>query len=129
MPQTLEENYRETTQDVPKAALDRARRATLRDRLGKRFIRTMVGIGLVFVLAAVGLYYFAQASSYQSTDDAFIAAHSIEVAPKIGGKVESVPVRDNQLVKKGDLLVEIDPRDYDAQLDQKQAAGGRGKWE
>jgi membrane fusion protein, multidrug efflux system len=122
MPQTLEENYRETTQDVPKAVPDRARRATLRERLGKRFIRTMVGIGLVFVVAAAGLYYFAQAASYQSTDDAFIAAHSIQVAPKIAGKIESVPVRDNQLVNKGDLLVEIDPRDYDAQLEQKQAA-------
>ena len=122
MPQTLEENYRETTQDVPKAVPDRARRTTLRDRLGKRFIRTMVGIGLVFVVAAAGLYYFAQAASYESTDDAFIAAHSVEVAPKIAGKIESVPVRDNQLVNKGDLLVEIDPRDYDAQLKQKQAA-------
>jgi membrane fusion protein (multidrug efflux system) len=122
MPQTLEENYRETTQEVPKAVPDRARRATLRDRLGKRFIRTMVGIGLVFVVAAAGLYYFAHAASYESTDDAFIAAHSIEVAPKIAGKIESVPVRDNQLVNKGDLLVEIDPRDYDAQLKQKQAA-------
>lgn len=122
MPQTLEENYRETTQEVPKAVPDRARRATLRDRLGKRFIRTMVGIGLVFVVAAAGLYYFAHAASYESTDDAFIAAHSIEVAPKIAGKIESVPVRDNQLVNKGDLLVEIDPRDYDAQLEQKQAA-------
>jgi membrane fusion protein, multidrug efflux system len=122
MPQTLEENYRETTQDVPKAVPVRARRATLRDRLGKRFIRTMVGIGLVFVVAAVGLYYFAHAASYESTDDAFIAAHSIQVAPKIAGKIESVPVRDNQLVNKGDLLVEIDPRDYDAQLKQKQAA-------
>jgi membrane fusion protein, multidrug efflux system len=122
MPQTLEENYRETTQDVPEAVPDRARGATLRDRLGKRFIRTMVGIGLVFVVAAAGLYYFAHAASYESTDDAFIAAHSIEVAPKIAGKIESVPVRDNQLVNKGDLLVEIDPRDYDAQLKQKQAA-------
>jgi len=122
MPQTLEENYRETTEDVPKAVPDRARRATLRDRLGKRFIRTMAGIGLVSVVAAAGLYYFAQAASYESTDDAFIAAHSIEVAPKIAGKIESVPVRDNQVVNKGDLLVEIDPRDYDAQLKQKQAA-------
>lgn len=122
MAQTLEENYRETTQEVPKAVPDRVRRATLRDRLGKRFNRTLVGMGLVFVAAVAGLYYFAQAASYESTDDAFIAAHSIEVAPKIAGKIESVPVKDNQQVNKGDLLVEIDPRDYDAQLKQKQAA-------
>ena len=122
MAQTLEENYRETTQDVPKALPERARRVTLRDRLGKRFVRTMVGIGLVFVVAAAGLYFYAQAASYEPTDDAFIASHSIEVAPKIAGKIESVHVRDNQLVNKGDLLVDIDSRDYDAQLKQKQAA-------
>jgi membrane fusion protein (multidrug efflux system) len=82
----------------------------------------MVGIGLVLVVAAAGLHFFAQAASYQSTDDAFIAAHSTQVAPKIAGRIESVPVRDNQLVNKGDLLGEIDSRDYDAQLNQKQAA-------
>jgi membrane fusion protein, multidrug efflux system len=123
MAQTLEENYREATQEVSKALQERGRRrVTLRDRLGKRFARTIFGIVLVLVVAMVGLYFFAQAASYQSTDDAFIAAHTIEVAPKIAGKVESVLVRDNQPVKKGDPLVEIDPRDYDAQLSQKQAA-------
>jgi membrane fusion protein (multidrug efflux system) len=122
MAQTLEENYRESTQDVPRALERVARRLTLRERLGKRFLRTMFGIGLVFIVAVAGLYFFAQAASYQSTDDAFIAAHTIQVAPKIAGKVESVLIRDNQLVKKGDLLVQIDPRDYDAQLMQKQAA-------
>jgi membrane fusion protein (multidrug efflux system) len=122
MPQTLEENYRQTTQEVPKALQGGQRRVTLRDRLGKRFNRTIIGIGFVFIVAVAGLYLYAQSASYESTDDAFIAAHTIEVAPKIAGKVDSVSVKDNQLVKKGDLLVQIDPRDYDAQLDQKQAS-------
>jgi len=122
MPQTLEENYRQKTQEVSKALQDVPRRATLRDRLGKRFNRTIIGISLVFIVAAAGLYLYAQSASYESTDDAFIAAHTIEVAPKIAGKIDSVFVKDNQLVKKGDLLFQIDPRDYDAQLDQKQAA-------
>jgi membrane fusion protein, multidrug efflux system len=121
MPQTLEENYRQRTQEVPKTLQDVPRRS-LRDRLGKRFNRTIIGIGFVFIVAVAGLYFYARSASYESTDDAFIAAHTIQVAPKIAGKVESVFVKDNQLVKKGDLLVQIDPRDYDAQLDQKQAA-------
>src|ERR1700758_5681324 len=129
MPQTLEENYRQTTQEIPKALQDGARRVTLRARLGKRFNRTIIGISLVFIVAAAGLYLFAKSASYESTDDAFIAAHTIEVAPKIAGKIDSVFVKDNQLVKKGDLLVQIDPRDYDAQLDQKQASLERVKAE
>src|SRR5260221_13533176 len=108
MAQTLEENYRETTQDVPKALPERARRVTLRDRLGKRFVRTKVGIGLVFVVAAAGLYFYAPAASYEDPDDAFIASHPIEVSPKIPGKIEAGHVRDKQLGKKGDLLVEND---------------------
>ena len=121
MAQTLEENYRETTTEVSKALPESIRRATLRDRLGKRFNRTILGIGLLFFVAAAGLYFYAQSASYESTDDAFIAAHTIQVAPKIAGKIDAVFVKDNQLVNKGDLLVQIDPRDYDAQLEQKQA--------
>ena len=56
MPQTLEENYRQTTQEVSKALQDGGRRVTLRDRLGKRFNRTIIGICLVFIVAAAGLY-------------------------------------------------------------------------
>jgi membrane fusion protein (multidrug efflux system) len=94
----------------------------LRDRFGKRFKPTLVGIGLVLVLAVVGLYFFAQSMSYESTDDAFIDGHISNAAPKIAGRIDKVFINDNQLVKKGDPIVEIDPRDYDAQLKQKQAA-------
>jgi membrane fusion protein (multidrug efflux system) len=94
----------------------------LRDRFGKRFKPTLVGIGLVLVLAVVLLYFFAQSMSYESTDDAFIDGHISNAAPKIAGRIDKVFINDNQLVKKGDPIVEIDPRDYDAQLKQKQAA-------
>jgi membrane fusion protein (multidrug efflux system) len=47
---------------------------------------------------------------------------SVSVAPKIAGRIDKVFIDDNWLVRKGDPIVEIDPRDYDAQLRQKQAA-------
>ena len=97
-------------------------RATLPDRFGKRFKRTLFGIGLVLILAVGGLYFFAQTASYESTDDAFVDGHITNVAPKIAGRIDKVFIDDNQLLKKGDPIVEIDPRDYDAQLRQKQAA-------
>jgi membrane fusion protein (multidrug efflux system) len=90
--------------------------------LGKRLVPTLVGSVLVLVLAVAGLYFFAQAMSYEATDDAFIDAHTINVAPKIAGRIDKVFIDDNWLVRKGDPIVEIDPRDYDAQLRQKQAA-------
>ena len=122
MPQTLERDLRESSQDVSTDWRSEKRRASLRDRFGKRFKPTLVGIGLVLVLAVVLLYFFAQSMSYESTDDAFIDGHISNAAPKIAGRIDKVFINDNQVVKKGDPIVEIDPRDYDAQLKQKQAA-------
>jgi len=122
MPQTLGRGLLDRGHDIPTDWRASRRKASLRDRLGKRFVPTLVGIGLVPVLAVAGLYFFAQAMSYESTDDAFMDAHTVDVAPKIAGRIEKVFIDDNWRVKKGDPIVEIDPRDYDAQLRQRQAA-------
>ena len=121
MPQTLERDLRES-RDSAVAWRDNRGRPPLRNRFGRRSVPTVVGIGLVLAVCGVGLYLFAQSMSYESTDDAFIDGHIVEVAPKIAGRIDKVLVDDNQVVKKGDPIVEIDPRDYDAQLRQKQAA-------
>jgi membrane fusion protein (multidrug efflux system) len=122
MASTLERSLLERGHHPPADWRTGRRKASLRDRLGKRFIPTLLGIGLVPVLGVAGLYFFAQAMSYESTDDAFIDAHTVDVAPKISGRIEKVFIDDNWRVKKGDPMVEIDPRDYDAQLRQRQAA-------
>jgi membrane fusion protein (multidrug efflux system) len=87
--------------------------------------RTPVIVVGSLVLAAVlflGLRYLGEAFTYESTDDAFIDADFISVAPKVAGQVLKVHVASNQKVNAGDLLVEIDPRDLQVQLDQKRAA-------
>src|SRR5580700_5807435 len=122
MPETLEKDVRKSSPNVPAKFESRGGNASLRDRLGKRFFRTLFGVGLVLILAVAGLYLFAQSMSYQSTDDAFIEGHVTGVAPKIAGRIDKVFVGDNQLVQKGAPIAEIDPRDYDAQLRQKEAA-------
>ena len=122
MPPTLERGLLEKGHHAPADWRTSRRKGSLRDRLGKRFVPTLVGICLVPFLTVAGLYFFAQAMSYESTDDAFIDAHTVNVAPKIAGRIEQVFIDDNWRVKKGDPIVEIDPRDYDAQLRQRQAA-------
>jgi membrane fusion protein (multidrug efflux system) len=122
MAPTLERSLLERGHDPPADWRASRRKASLRDRLGKRFIPTLVGVLLVPVLGVAGLYFFGQAMSYESTDDAFIDAHTVDVAPKISGRIEKVFIDDNWRVKKGEPIVEIDPRDYDAQLRQRQAA-------
>src|ERR1700738_1210491 len=129
MAQTLEVEFRKTREEVSNDRRNDRGSATLRDRLGKRVKRTLFGIGLVLILAVGGLYFFAQTASYKSTDDAFVDGHITNVAPKIAGRIDKVFIDDNQLLKKGDPVVEIDPRDYHAQLWEKQAALDRNKAE
>jgi membrane fusion protein (multidrug efflux system) len=74
------------------------------------------------VILIFGIRYVAYALSSESTDDAFIEAHVTPISPKVAGQVVAVPVNDNQDVKEGDLLVEIDSRDYEARLAQARAA-------
>ena len=76
----------------------------------------------LLIAATVALRYWLYARSHETTDDAFIDAHVTQVSPKVSGYVVKVYVQSNQLVKKGDLIVEIDGRDYQARLDQAKAA-------
>jgi len=80
-------------------------------------------LGVVFVaLVVLAAHFFLNTLETESTDDAFVDGHVINVAPRVNGRVESVDVKDNQFVRKGDALFELDPADYDVVLDQKQAA-------
>ncbi|MGA8660518.1 MAG: HlyD family secretion protein [Chthoniobacterales bacterium] len=113
-------------EDSPPPALDERRSISaprrIRARLGRRALFTILALLGLGVLTVAGLYWFAQIQSYQSSDDAFIDGHIINIAPKIAGRVDQVFVDDNQEVGKRDRLIEIDPRDFNAALRQKQAA-------
>jgi membrane fusion protein (multidrug efflux system) len=82
----------------------------------------VVGTVALFVLLFWGVGYLAQSLTHETTDDAFVEAHIVSVAPKVYGRVKRVYVEDNQAVKAGDLLVEIDPQDLAVLLEQKRAA-------
>lgn len=77
---------------------------------------------LMLVVAVIlGPWYYLHQRAYESTDNAFIEGEIIQISPRIGGQVLSVHVGDNQHVNRGDLLVEIDPRDFEARLAEAQA--------
>ncbi|MFN2579331.1 MAG: HlyD family secretion protein [Pyrinomonadaceae bacterium] len=87
----------------------------------------VIGAALILLLAILfGLRYWTYARSHETTDDAFIDGHIIQVSPKVPGYVLKVYVSDNQMVKAGDLLAEIDPRDLQAKVDQAKAALNAG---
>ena len=58
---------------------------------------------------------------FPQTDDAYVRANTVGIAPHISGPIVELPIRDNQQVKKGDLLFVVDPRPYQAELDSTEA--------
>src|SRR6202167_2430259 len=84
--------------------------------------RKLIIFGALVVLAAIGAYLWVHSLNRVSTDDAQVDGHIIPISPKIYGKVLDVLVDDNQQVKQGQVLVRIDPQDYQAKVDQAQAA-------
>jgi len=82
-------------------------------------IRIAAGLIILAVLG-VAIWYWITAGR-ESTDDAQVDAHVTQIAARIGGTVLRVPVADNQQVNAGDVLVEIDPRDYQVALEKARA--------
>jgi membrane fusion protein, multidrug efflux system len=73
------------------------------------------------VLAVAGYSYWRYAQTYESTDDAQVDGHLNGISARVAGTITSVLVDENQSVKAGDLVAEIDPRDYQLTLDEAQA--------
>ncbi len=81
---------------------------------------------ILLLLGAIGVgigagRYYLYATTHESTDDAFVQADYVTMSPKVASNVAKVYVTDNQRVKAGDLLVELDPRDFEARLAQARA--------
>ena len=90
--------------------------------LGRTRIVLMVVALVVAVAAAVGLFNWWTVGRFiQSTNDAYLRADQVVVAPKVQGYVTQVLVSDNQQVAAGQPLVRIDPRSYQAGAQQAQA--------
>jgi len=83
--------------------------------------RVIVPSVTAIIFLICGLFYSVHSVYYKSTDDAFIEGHIVTVAPRVSGPVLKLNIEDNQEVKKGDLLLEIDPNDYEAKLKQSKA--------
>jgi len=79
----------------------------------------LMGAALFVLAVVIGLYLFYR--NRESTDDAQVDGHITQISSKVYGRVGEVLVNDNQQVKAGQLLVKLDPRDFQAALDQAKA--------
>ncbi|WP_250436904.1 HlyD family secretion protein [Caballeronia sp. ATUFL_F2_KS9A] len=111
------ENERKDAKDDGDKAKDKARK-----KPGKK---PLIILGVVVVVLAIGAFVWWFLTRNQvSTDDAYTDGDAVTIAPKVSGYVVTMYIDDNRFVHKGDLLIRIDPRDYQAQLDQANAQLG-----
>ncbi len=92
-------------------------------RLQRLRRRLFAGFAAVLVLGGLGYgtWWYIDASRFVSTDDAYVDASVAEITPRVEGTIQSVPVNDTDHVKRGDVLVVIDPSDAQLALEQAEA--------
>jgi len=82
----------------------------------------IISIVLIVAMVALALWVWSIVERHPRTDDAIAQANVIGVAPRVSGQIIKLNVEDNQEVKEGDVLFEIDPADYQLQLENALAA-------
>lgn len=91
-------------------------------RSRRRLIGLAVSILVVCVASLSGLWWFAEGRWIESTDNAYVQGDITIVSPRIDGDIVAVLANDNQRVRRGDPLVELDAADWRARADQARAA-------
>src|ERR1041385_6686783 len=86
-----------------------------------KFVRRIVSLIIVAAAVVITLYVWGIIERHPRTDDATARANVVGIAPRVGGQTIKLNVQDNQAVKKGDVLFEIDPEDYRLVLEKGKA--------
>jgi len=89
--------------------------------LARHGLAVATASALTALILAGGALYWDHARHFETTDDAFIAARQISIAPRVAGNLVAVPVTDNQHLAAGDVIVRIDDRDFRTALEQADA--------
>jgi membrane fusion protein (multidrug efflux system) len=83
--------------------------------------RRVLLIGGPAVFAVIAAFFYLTGGRYQSTDDAYIQAARVEVSTNVSARVSEVDVRDNQVVRAGQILFKLDPRNFQVAVEDSQA--------
>jgi membrane fusion protein, multidrug efflux system len=89
------------------------------ERRRKLRLPLMIG-GAVLILAVTAFYYFLQ-RGYESTEDAYVNAARVAISSNVAGRIVDVEVRDNQRVRRGDVLFQLDDRPFQLAVTEAQA--------
>jgi membrane fusion protein, multidrug efflux system len=128
-PERVDHNFAEGTQvNQPNSGQEKKSAQTPDDQRKRK--QMLVIFAIVLAIAAIGgLLYWLHARHYEDTDDAQIDGNLSPIGTRVDGTIVKVYVQNNQMVKVGDPLVDLDPRDLQVTLDQvrAQVAQARGQ--
>jgi membrane fusion protein, multidrug efflux system len=85
------------------------------------FLLRLLGVVVLLGLIAFVLWYFLEGRWYEGTDDAYVNGNIVQITPRIAGTVVSIGADDGDLVKQGDVLVQLDKADADVELQRASA--------
>jgi membrane fusion protein (multidrug efflux system) len=115
-------NTSSPTANEDASAAARAPPRPVRAARARKLLAGTLGIAVLAVLLVFGIPWIETMLNTVSTDDAFVNGHVTFVAPRVAGQISRVVVDDNNRVRKGDLLAELDKQPYQVAVSQKQAA-------
>jgi membrane fusion protein (multidrug efflux system) len=121
-PQQPQESQRPTPEKTPDKRPEMRPRKSMGARIREHPLKFLLLIVILAGAAIGGYRLWNYLDSYESTDDAEIDGDIYAVTSRIAGTIKAVYIEDNQQVKAGQLLVELDPRDYEVSLAQSKAA-------
>jgi membrane fusion protein, multidrug efflux system len=116
-------------ENVMKTVVETQISATIPTKKGKFGKSHKIGLGVLaglIVLASLAAYLI-YAAHHETTDDAYTTGHVHDISSRVAGTVIEVTVDDNEPVKKGEVLVRLDPRDFQVQVDKARADYLRAK--
>lgn len=87
----------------------------------RRWLRPALMLSLPLLIAAVGGWFWLTGGRYVSTDNAYVQQDKVSISADVSGRIVAVAVRENQMVKAGDLLFRIDPDPYRIAVEQADA--------
>ena len=107
-----------TDKPLPAPAAAQSSAAPDRMRQVRRLWRPAVGLVAAIAIGVTASWWFTEGRYIQSTDNAYVQGDIAVLSPRIEGDVAAIRVADNQRVQAGDPLIELDPADWRARLDQ-----------
>jgi membrane fusion protein (multidrug efflux system) len=84
----------------------------------RKILPRVIFLVVLLVVAICAFIYWWSGRNDIGTDDAYTDGRAVSIAPRVSGRVVSLNVNDNQLLRKGQVIIQLDPRDYQAALDK-----------